>query len=83
MSDNLLSSLHQPLLGKKPLSIMHLTAKTLPTPKAKQSGSIRDAKLIDKSMPLIPEIGFGDLRFRQYFLCVLTHEVVDYGEMSE
>lgn len=34
-------------------------------------------------MPLIPEIGFGDLRFRQYFLCVLTHEVVDYGEMSE
>lgn len=36
---------------------MHLTAKQ---PKARQSGDIKDAELIDKSMALIAEIGFGD-----------------------
>lgn len=36
---------------------MHLTAKTSNT-QSKKSGSI--AELIDKSMALIPEIGFGD-----------------------
>lgn len=39
---------------------MHLTAKTAPTPKVRQSGGIAYAELIHKSMALIQEIGFAD-----------------------
>lgn len=39
---------------------MHLTAKTAPTPKVRQSGGIVYAELIHKSMALILEIGFVD-----------------------
>lgn len=62
---------------------MHLTAKTCPTPKVRQSGGIVDAELIHKSMVLIVEIGFADLQCRRYFLARLLYEVVDYTQISD